>query len=65
MTAEHLGSRSGWAFRISLGPPPFCRAASYHQSLQPSLLKAILTDAHLWVPVVVLALGIGLLFILR
>ena len=32
---------------------------------QPSLAKAILTDSHLWVPVVVLSLGIGLLFFLR
>ena len=28
-------------------------------------LRAILTDAHFWIPVVVLALGIALLSLLR
>jgi hypothetical protein len=29
------------------------------------MLKAILTDSHFWIPVVVLALGVGLLLYLR
>ena len=29
--------------------------------LKPSLLKAVLTDAHFWIPVAVLAFGIALL----
>jgi hypothetical protein len=33
--------------------------------MQPSILKAILTDSHFWVPVVVLALGIVLLVYLH
>ena len=32
---------------------------------KPSLAQAILTDVHLWVPVIVLSLGIGLLFLLH
>jgi hypothetical protein len=34
-------------------------------SMKPSLLKAIATDTHFWVPVVVLVLGITLLVILK
>jgi hypothetical protein len=30
-----------------------------------SMIKAILTDSHFWIPVVVLALGVGLLVYLR
>jgi hypothetical protein len=33
--------------------------------MKPSLLQAILTDTHFWVPVVVLVLGITLLVILK
>jgi hypothetical protein len=33
--------------------------------LKPSTLKAILTDSHFWMPVVVLALGILLLIYLH
>ena len=33
--------------------------------MKQSSLKAILTDVHLWVPVVVLILGISLLMTLR
>jgi hypothetical protein len=33
--------------------------------MKPSALVAILTDVHLWVPVVVLILGIALLMSLR
>lgn len=33
--------------------------------MKPSILKAIVTDTHFWVPVVVLALGIVLLVYLR
>jgi hypothetical protein len=33
--------------------------------MKPSILVSILTDLHLWVPVVVLILGIGLLMTLR
>ena len=30
-----------------------------------SMLRAVVTDAHFWVPVVVLALGTALLLVLR
>ncbi len=33
--------------------------------MKPSTLKAILTDSHFWMPVVVLALGILLLIYLH
>jgi hypothetical protein len=33
--------------------------------VKPSILKAILTDSHFWVPVVVLALGIALLVFIK
>jgi hypothetical protein len=33
--------------------------------MRPSTLKAIFTDSHFWVPLVVLALGIVLLVYLR
>jgi len=33
--------------------------------LKPSTLRAIFTDSHFWVPVVVLVLGIALLVYLR
>jgi hypothetical protein len=33
--------------------------------MRPSTLKAIFTDSHFWVPVVVLVLGIVLLVYLR
>jgi hypothetical protein len=32
--------------------------------MKTSLVKATLTDPHLWIPLVVLALGIGLLAVL-
>ncbi|MGD0922809.1 MAG: translocated intimin receptor Tir [Terriglobia bacterium] len=33
--------------------------------MKRSVLKAILTDSHFWVPVVVLAFGIALLVVIR
>jgi len=33
--------------------------------MKPSLLKAIVTDVHFWVPVIVLVAGITLLFLLK
>jgi len=34
-------------------------------TLKPRLLKAILTDSHLWLPVGVLVLGLSLLWAVR
>ncbi len=33
--------------------------------LKPPLLKTILTDAHFWLPVAMLAFGMGLLLAMR
>jgi hypothetical protein len=33
--------------------------------MKPSILNAILTDSHFWVPVVVLVVGIALLVLLK
>jgi hypothetical protein len=33
--------------------------------LKPSILNAVLTDSHFWVPVVVLAVGVALLVFLK
>jgi hypothetical protein len=35
------------------------------RTVNPSFLKAILTDAHFWAPVVVLIVGVGLLVAMR
>jgi hypothetical protein len=34
-------------------------------NMKPSLLHAVLTDSHFWVPVAVLALGIALLVVMK
>lgn len=41
--------------------PPTDRAAAATVSARRSMLGAILTDVHFWVPVVVLGLGLSLL----
>jgi hypothetical protein len=41
--------------------PFYQRARSTGDLVKHSFLKAILTDAHFWAPVVVLILGVGLL----
>ena len=38
-----------------------CHVCSGDAQMKPSVVKAILTDVQFWVPVGVLALGVGLL----
>ena len=33
--------------------------------MKPAMLRAILTDSHFWVPVVVLAIGLALLMVIK
>ena len=48
----------------SPAPNPPRATATASQYPQPSMGRAILTDGHFWVPVVVLTLGILLLIVL-
>ena len=48
----------------SPAPNPPLAAGTASQNRQPSMGRAILTDGHFWVPVVVLTLGILLLIVL-
>jgi hypothetical protein len=41
------------------------RSEPVHPQMKPSMLRSILTDVQLWVPVGVLILGTSLLMILR